>query len=105
MKTHTEKRILVGALLLLSGVVLMLQYYNLVPWEFPGWLISWKSMLFLIGLVLVMGITGGGYLNRLVIRSHNNIHVVHCDDVLCLEADDDYVNVHGEKDRGRKSKP
>ncbi len=54
MKAFAEKRVLLGLLLLLSGVILMLHYYNLVPWEFPGWVISWKALLFLIGLVLLI---------------------------------------------------
>ncbi len=37
---------------------------------------------------------GGKYLDRIVIRSGSNIHVVYCEDLLCIEASDDYVIVH-----------
>jgi two-component system, LytTR family, response regulator len=49
------------------------------------------------------GIAGGGYLNRLVIRSGSQIQVVNSEDVLCLEADDDNVIIHCEKDRWQKN--
>lgn len=39
------------------------------------------------------------YLDRLVIRSGNHIQVVHCDELICLEASDDYVIVHTEKEQ------
>lgn len=42
------------------------------------------------------------YLDRLVIRSGNHIQVVHCDDLICLEASDDYVIVHTAKDQWLK---
>jgi predicted membrane protein len=54
MKTFGEKRILLGLLLLLSGLVMLVHYYNLAPWDLPGWVISWKSLLLLIGLVLLI---------------------------------------------------
>ncbi len=55
-----------------------------------------------ISRIVDQGIGGGGYLQRLVIRSGNQIQVVPCDEVLCLEADDDYVIVHVEKERWHK---
>ncbi|MFW6226727.1 MAG: LytR/AlgR family response regulator transcription factor [Bacteroidota bacterium] len=42
------------------------------------------------------------YLDRLVIRSGNHIQVVHCDELICLEANDDYVIVHTEKEQWLK---
>lgn len=54
MKSYIEKRILLGFLLLLAGVVLMLKYYNIVPWDLPGWVISWKSLLILLGIVFLI---------------------------------------------------
>ncbi|MFN2396279.1 MAG: LytR/AlgR family response regulator transcription factor [Bacteroidales bacterium] len=42
---------------------------------------------------------GGKYLDRIVIRSGSNIHVVYCDDLLSLEASDDYVIVHTNSDQ------
>lgn len=45
---------------------------------------------------------GGKYLDRIVIRSGSNIQVVYCDDLLCLEASDDYVIVHTAEDQWLK---
>ena len=42
---------------------------------------------------------GGKYLDRIVIRSGSHIQVVYCDDLLCLEASDDYVIVHTDGDQ------
>lgn len=42
---------------------------------------------------------GGKYLDRIVIRSGSNIQVVYCDDLLCIEASDDYVIVHTATDQ------
>ncbi|TVQ86091.1 MAG: response regulator [Bacteroidetes bacterium] len=42
---------------------------------------------------------GGKHLDRIVIRSGSNIHVVYCDDLLCLEASDDYVIIHTANDQ------
>ncbi len=42
------------------------------------------------------------FLDRLVIRSGNHIHVVHCNELICLEANDDYVIIHSEKDQWLK---
>jgi two-component system, LytTR family, response regulator len=39
------------------------------------------------------------YLDRVVIRSGSHIQVVHCDDLLCLQANDDYVVMHTEKEQ------
>lgn len=53
MKNHVEKRYLVGILLLAAGLVLMLKYYNLVPWHIPSYVISWKSLLVFLGLIFM----------------------------------------------------
>ena len=42
---------------------------------------------------------GGKYLDRIVIRSGSNIQVVYCDDLLCIEASDDYVIIHTNADQ------
>ncbi len=39
------------------------------------------------------------FLERIVIRSGHQIAVVVCDDIICLEAHDDYVIVHTEKEQ------
>ena len=54
MKTHVEKRFLVGILLLIAGVVLMLKYYDIVLMEVPPWVFTWKSILVLLGLVFLV---------------------------------------------------
>ncbi|MFW5687559.1 MAG: LytR/AlgR family response regulator transcription factor [Bacteroidota bacterium] len=36
----------------------------------------------------------GSYLEKIVIRSGNHIQVVYCEDLLCIEANDDYVILH-----------
>lgn len=54
MKTHNEKRLLIGLLLLISGIVLLLKYYNLVPMPMPSYLFSWKTILILLGLVFII---------------------------------------------------
>ncbi|MFW5757253.1 MAG: LytR/AlgR family response regulator transcription factor [Bacteroidota bacterium] len=41
----------------------------------------------------------GKFLDRVVIRSGYQIAVVVCEDIVCLEAHDDYVMVHTEKDQ------
>ncbi len=48
------------------------------------------------------GMTAGKFLDRIVIRSGSNIHVVQCDDLICLEASDDYVIVHSTSDQWLK---
>ncbi len=40
------------------------------------------------------GITRNQYLERIVIRSATNIHMVQCENILCIEASDDYVIIH-----------
>lgn len=54
MKNSVEKRMLLGFLMLLAGVVLMLKYYNLVPWDLPHYVFSWKSLLLVLGLVFMI---------------------------------------------------
>ncbi len=45
------------------------------------------------------GINGENYLQRIVIRSGSQLHVVQCDDLICIEANDDYVIVHTSTDQ------
>jgi len=54
MKSHTEKRVLAGVLLLVAGSVLMLKYFDILPLIFPKYLISWKTLLILLGLVFLI---------------------------------------------------
>jgi two-component system, LytTR family, response regulator len=56
-----------------------------------------------INRIVDQGIAGGGYLHRLVIRSGSQVQIVHCNDVLCLEADDDNIIIHCEKERWQKN--
>ncbi|MFN3556177.1 MAG: LiaF transmembrane domain-containing protein [Bacteroidales bacterium] len=54
MRSHIEKRMLLGFILLLAGVVLMLRYYNLLPWDLPHYVFSWKSLLVVLGIVFMI---------------------------------------------------
>ncbi len=54
MSSHTEKRVLAGIILLAAGIVLMLKYFDILPIVFPHYLISWKSLLVLLGLVFLI---------------------------------------------------
>jgi two-component system, LytTR family, response regulator len=44
--------------------------------------------------LISQGITKNRYLDRIVIRSGSNIHVVYTDNMLCIEASDDYLIIH-----------
>jgi predicted membrane protein len=50
MKTLIEKRNLLGIVFLIAGSLLLLEFYNIIPWSIPSYVISWKSFLFLLGL-------------------------------------------------------
>lgn len=54
MKTVFEKRNLLGILFLLVGSILLLDFYNIIPWSIPSYVISWKSFLFLLGLYFLV---------------------------------------------------
>jgi predicted membrane protein len=54
MRSFVEKRLLAGILMLTVGVFLLLRYYNIVPFEFPHYLFSWKTLLILIGIVFLI---------------------------------------------------
>jgi two-component system, LytTR family, response regulator len=49
--------------------------------------------------LITQGISKDQYLDRIVIRSGSNIHVVNCEDLLCIEASDDYLVVHTPSDQ------
>jgi len=48
------------------------------------------------------GITNNTYLERVVIRSATNIHVVQCENIISIEACDDYVIIHTANDQQLK---
>jgi len=54
MRNFMEKRMLLGALLLIAGILLMLHYYELIPWVLPGWVFSWKMLLAVLGIFFVI---------------------------------------------------
>lgn len=54
MKPFIEKRVLLGILFLLAGTVLLLDYYDAIPWELPSFVFSWKSLLLLLGLYFLI---------------------------------------------------
>lgn len=54
MKNHSEKRIIAGIILLTAGTVLMFNYLNIIPFYFPAYLISWKTLLILLGLIFLI---------------------------------------------------
>ncbi len=54
MRTYFEKRILLGLLLLLAGVILMLKYYNILPFDLPYYVFSWKSLLVVLGIIFII---------------------------------------------------
>jgi len=49
--------------------------------------------------LISQGITKSKYLDRIVIRSGSNIHVVYSDNLLCIEASDDYLIIHAKEDQ------
>jgi len=54
MKTVVEKRFILGVLFLIAGTVLLLEYYNIVPFEIPSYVISWKSLLLALGVYILV---------------------------------------------------
>jgi predicted membrane protein len=54
MKTNVEKRILLGILLLIAGVALMLRFFDMIPFNLPAYVFSWKSVLVLLGIVFII---------------------------------------------------
>ena len=54
MRTFMEKRILLGALLLIAGIFLMLQVYELLPLALPDWVFSWKMLLVVLGIFFMI---------------------------------------------------
>lgn len=54
MKPFIEKRVLLGILFLLAGTVLLLDYYDAIPWTLPSFVFSWKSLLLLLGLYFLI---------------------------------------------------
>ncbi len=53
MKPQKDKRLLLGFVLVLVGSALMLRYLDLIPWDLPYYVFSWKSLLILLGIVLL----------------------------------------------------
>ncbi|TVQ07756.1 MAG: hypothetical protein EA361_17685 [Bacteroidetes bacterium] len=53
MKRHSEKRYILGIILLFVGFALLLRFYNLLPWHIPSYVFSWKSLLVFMGLVFM----------------------------------------------------
>ncbi|MFN2396281.1 MAG: LiaF domain-containing protein [Bacteroidales bacterium] len=54
MRTFIEKRMLLGILLLIAGILLMLYYYDFLPWVLPTWVFSWKMLLVVLGLFFMI---------------------------------------------------
>jgi predicted membrane protein len=54
MRTSIEKRMLLGILLLVAGILLMLHYYAILPWVLPGWVFSWKMLLVALGIFFMI---------------------------------------------------
>jgi predicted membrane protein len=54
MSSHVEKRVLAGIVLLAAGIVLLLKYYNIFPFQLPYYLFSWKTLLIVLGLVFLI---------------------------------------------------
>jgi predicted membrane protein len=53
MKPQKDKRSLLGFVLVLVGTALLLRYLDLIPWNLPHYVFSWKSLLILLGIVLI----------------------------------------------------
>lgn len=53
MKHQKDKRSLLGFILVLVGSALLLRYLDLIPWDLPHYVFSWKSLLILLGIVLL----------------------------------------------------
>jgi len=54
MKTFIEKRLLLGILFLVAGSILLLEFYNIIPWTIPSYVISWKSFLLVLGVYFLV---------------------------------------------------
>ncbi len=54
MKSTTDKRILLGVILITAGTILLLRYLDIIPFFFPDFLISWKSILIVLGIILLI---------------------------------------------------
>jgi two-component system, LytTR family, response regulator len=52
-----------------------------------------------LGILLEHAISKEKFLERIVIRTGNQIQVVQCDDIICLESSDDYVVIHTVKEQ------
>lgn len=61
-----------------------------------------KSSIRKISRLIDEGMRRDGYLDRIVIRSGNQIDIVQSDDLICLEASDDYVILHAGKGNWQK---
>ncbi len=44
------------------------------------------------------------FIERIVVKSRNNIHVIKLEDVVCLEAQDDYVMIYTDESRYMKQR-
>jgi len=54
MSSHVEKRVLAGIILLTAGIVLLMKFYNIFPFQMPYYLFSWKTLLIVLGLVFLI---------------------------------------------------
>ena len=54
MRTFIEKRMLLGLLLLIAGILLMLHYYAILPWVLPHYVFSWKMLLVVLGIFFMI---------------------------------------------------
>ncbi|MEQ9442245.1 MAG: DUF5668 domain-containing protein [Cyclobacteriaceae bacterium] len=49
----TDSRLVVGLLFLIIGIYFLLNNFNLIPFSIPRYLISWQSLLIVIGLLII----------------------------------------------------
>ena len=54
MKTIIEKRVILGIILLFTGVALLLRFLDIIPFNIPPYVFSWKSLLILLGIVFLV---------------------------------------------------
>ena len=54
MADKSDRRSLLGVLLLLVGAVLILNNFNVIPFHIPYYVFSWKMILIVIGLFLIL---------------------------------------------------
>lgn len=52
-KTSFDRRTVAGGLLVLAGVILLLDSFNIIPFDLRHYLISWKTFLIFIGLIII----------------------------------------------------